>query len=71
MPRGVKKRRSAAAESVDVQEYDADGTPVVSGEPSGEAPTIGDSIDAVRGALAPFDGVMRRRIVKAAEMLLK
>jgi hypothetical protein len=53
-----------------------EGDPVVGGEPSvngarSEPGDLGQAIEWVRRALSPFDGEMRKRIVRAANQLMK
>lgn len=79
MPRGIpnKKRRGrrAAGEETNGVEtegaVDEEGNPVVGGELAEPPPTLGESIEIVRAALEPFDDGMRKRVVRAASMLLK
>ncbi len=75
MPRGIpnKKRRSrsAAAPTNGEPVLDEEGNPIVGGEIDDPPPTLGEAIEIVRSALSPFDDVMRRRVVRAATMLLK
>ena len=73
MPRGKKRGvgRKAAVEAVDgTEEVDAEGNPIVSGELD-ETPTLGGAIDSIATALQPFDETTRKRIVRAAHMMLK
>ncbi len=79
MPKGIpnkkrRARRAAVDETNGVEgevEVDEEGNPLVAGELAEPPPTLGESIEIVRAALAPFDDVMRRRVVRAATMLLK
>lgn len=75
MAKVSKKRRAwgsnrvAAVEASNGHEPD----PIVGGEPNPGAsgPTIGTAIDSIRRALEPYDGATRKRLVRAAEMMLK
>lgn len=76
MPRGIpnsprKKRRRAASngEATDV-ELDDNGQPVVAGE-SEDPPSLGEAIEIVRSTLAHFAESDRKRLIRAANMLLK
>ena len=69
--RKKRRRSNGAEETVNGEvELDAEGNPIVSGE-SEDAPTLGGAIDAIAYALKPFDDVTRKRIVRAAHMMLK
>ena len=75
MPRGIpkKRRRRSNGEveaATETPEVDEDGNPIVSGE-SEEPPTLGEAIEMVRSALSHFDDPTRKRVVRAANMLLK
>lgn len=78
MPRGIpnKKRRrkttNGEAEAVDgaEPEVDENGNAIVAGE-SEEPPSLGEAIEIIRSTLAHFDDTARKRLVKAATMLLK
>lgn len=72
MPKPTKtsRRRKSAPETTE----EAD--PIVGGElaptePAEATPTLGEAIDWVRQALTPFDGDTRRRIIRAANQLIK
>lgn len=78
MPRGIpnKKRRARRAAGDETTngaevEVDEEGNPIVGGELAEPPPTLGEAIEIVRSALSPFDDTMRRRVVRAATMLLK
>lgn len=74
MPKPTKSRRSRRAAATEVAE-EAD--PIVGGEPidgaTAEAtePSLGQSIDWVRQALEPHDADTRKRIIRAANQLMK
>lgn len=68
MPRGVKKKRggrAAAVDEVDTVSGELDG------EPAPEPSNLGAAIESVREALAPFDKATRKRIVRAAAVVLE
>jgi hypothetical protein len=74
MPKPTKRGRRGARTTETTETEEAD--PVVGGEPvtdvaAEEAPTLGQAIDWVRQALTPFDGDTRRRIIRAANQLIK
>lgn len=72
MPKTTRKRRSAAAPIIEAD-------PVVGSEPvdtgsveSDPGPNdLGQAIDWVRRALTPFDDSMRKRIIRAANVMMK
>lgn len=78
MPRGIpnkpgkrRGRRSVSNGEADgATETDDSGDTLVSGE-SEQPPTVGEAIEAVRHALESFDESTRRKIVRAANVVLK
>lgn len=65
-----KKRRAWGSNRI----ADDNGMPIVGGEPlppSEPKNDLGTAIETVRRALEPFDEAMRKRVVRAAAVMLK
>jgi len=74
MPRGIpnkkRRKRSPNGDAPGEVELDDNGQPVVAGE-SEEPPSLGEAIEIVRSTLAHFAESDRKRLIRAANMLLK
>lgn len=75
MPRGNPgkkrgRRKNGEAEATAEVEVDEEGNPIVSGE-SEEPPSLGEAVEIVRSTLAHFETAERKRVLRAASMLLK
>lgn len=70
--RTVQAEEAAAAEAAEAESAREVAAVIVAGSPSNghPPPSLGVAIENVRLALEPFDGVVRKKIVKAATSLL-
>jgi hypothetical protein len=75
MPRGIpnkkRRKRSPNGDAPGEVELDDNGQPVVAGELEDEPPSLGQAIEIVRSTLAHFAEADRKRLIRAANMLLK